>query len=277
MGVHAWENVQACPFAQDKTVVIGTEDGGPNRVYVYVGQKQDSGNPIELAGLTNGTLSEVKIEGYTNDNPSGGFTSGRFSLVASGGTTLQRPEDGHWDTVSDNRFYFVTTANVSGTPTQLNTRLWRMTFDDITHPEAGGQIDVLVEGAKLGGPVIRMMDNITVDGDGKVYMQEDVGGNSRLGRIWQYDPAANLVTELGTHDPALFSGAGALTEDEESSGIIEVSSLFQGVAGYDTVQYRYFLFDVQAHYAINAGSPHGFANPDELVEGGQLLMMKVPR
>jgi hypothetical protein len=32
----------------------------------------------------------------------------------------------------------------------------------------------------------------------------------------------------------------------------------------------------QAHYAINTTTPRGFANPNELVEGGQLLLMHVP-
>ena len=56
--------------------------------------------------------------------------------------------------------------------------------------------------------------------------------------------------------------------DEESSGIIEVTDFFDGVAGYDTAANRYFLLDDQAH------SSH----PDpELVQRGQLLLMKVPK
>ena len=46
-----------------------------------------------------------------------------------------------------------------------------------------------------------------------------------------------------------------------------MTDLFGGVAGYDVQGSRYFLLDVQAHYALGG----------ELVEGGQLLMMKVPR
>jgi hypothetical protein len=65
----------------------------------------------------------------------------------------------------------------------------------------------------------------------------------------------------------VIGGPQFLTQDEESSGIIEVTSLFDGVAGYDPGNFRYFLLDVQAHYPI-AG---------ELVEGGQLLLMKAAR
>jgi hypothetical protein len=114
-----------------------------------------------------------------------------------------------------------------------------------------------------------MMDNITVDGAGAVYMQEDVGNNARLGRVWRYDPDSDTLTKLAEHDASRFliGGSRFLTQDEESSGIIEVTDLFGGVAGYDVQGSRYFLLDVQAHYALGG----------ELVEGGQLLLIKVPR
>jgi hypothetical protein len=114
-----------------------------------------------------------------------------------------------------------------------------------------------------------MMDNITVDGAGDVYIQEDVGNNPRLGRIWRYSPGTDTLTQLAEHDASRFLAGSPdfLTEDEESSGIIEVTSLFEGVPGYDTDNDRFFIFDVQAHYTL----------PGELVQGGQFLMMKAPR
>ncbi len=274
MGRHAWENLLASPYEQDKTIVAGNEDGGLNKVFFYIGEKQEEGSPIEMAGLTNGTTYELNIAGYTNDDPVTGFKSGTFTLVTSGGTSLARPEDGAWDTTNPNRYYFVTTASITG-----NSRLWRMTFDDITNPTAGGTIEVLVDGNAVPSPQIKMMDNVTVDTNGNVYMLEDVGNNVRIGQVWMYNPNTNTVTDLAQHDPSRFLSGGTnfLTQDEESSGIIEVTELFKGVDGYDTDNNRYFLLDVQAHYPINSANPHGFANPDELVEGGQLLMMKVTR
>jgi len=44
-------------------------------------------------------------------------------------------------------------------------RLWRLTFDDITNPDLGGVIDLLVEGG-IGNDAT-MWDNITVSGDGE--------------------------------------------------------------------------------------------------------------
>ena len=71
--------------------------------------------------------------------------------------------------------------------------------------------------------------------------------------------------EVAHHNTNLFlPGPSFLTQDEESSGIIDLS----GILGKG-----YYLADVQAHYAINAANPHGFTNPNELVEGGQLLVI----
>jgi hypothetical protein len=260
-GHHPFENLLASPYEQDKTIVAANEDGGAKKVYFYIGEKQAKGNPVEMAGLSDGRTYELKIEGYAGDDPDTGFKSGRFSLVAEGGTTLSRPEDGAWDTADPNRYYFVTTANYKG-----NSRLWVVVFHDIRQPERGGTIRVLLDGAAAG---VKMMDNITVDLDGNIYIQEDVGNNPHLGRVWMFDPHTRALTNLARHDPPRFleGSAGFITQDEESSGIIEVSDLFKGVKGYDTARNRYFLLDVQAHYPIGG----------EIVEGGQLLLMKVAK
>ncbi len=278
LGNAAWENIVASPYEQDKTIVAGLDDGNLNasKVYFYVGQKQEEGNPVAQAGLANGSNYIVAIDGFATENggvPIPNSFSGRFSLVNAGGTGLNRVEDGAWDTVNPNRFYFVTTASFTG-----NSRLWLITFDDITNPLSGGTIEVLVNGI-VDGP--KMMDNITVDGAGNVYMQEDVGNQPHLGKIWKYEPASGTLTELAQHDADRFI-AGAINDidgtdnrqsDEESSGIIEVTDLFNGVAGYDTAANRYFLLDVQAHYT----SVNGVPLDADLVEGGQLLIMKLPK
>ncbi|MEW5757087.1 MAG: hypothetical protein AB1810_12355 [Pseudomonadota bacterium] len=270
LGNAAWENVVASPYEQDKTVVAGLDDGSVNqsKVHIYVGEKQDSGSPVDMAGLSNGTSYEVAIAGYLTEGSVSGSApipdnlASTFSLVHSVGTGLNRVEDGAWDTVNPNRFYFVTTDSFSG-----NSRLWRLTFSDITNPVAGGTIEILING-KVHGP--KMMDNLTVDNAGNLYIQEDVGNNAHVGKIWKYEPATGSLSVVAQHDPDRFVAGASnfLTQDEESSGIIEVTDLFTGVAGYDTALNRYFLLDVQAHYNL--------ADP-ELVQGGQLLMMKAPK
>jgi hypothetical protein len=277
IGKAAWENLLASPYEQDLTIVAGMDDGDLNasKLYFYVGEKQASGSPVELAGLGNGASFEVSIGGY--DIESGaepiphGYV-GNFSLVDTG-TGLNRVEDGAWDTQNPNRFYFVTTASFTG-----NSRLWRLTFSDIQNPLAGGTVEVLIDG-ELSGQ--KMMDNLAVDGAGDVIIQEDVGNQVHLGKIWKYHAESGVTSLLAEHDATRFisgaaadiDGSDAKQSDEESSGIVEVSSLFQGTPGYDTDSYRYFLLDVEAHH----GSINGVALPAELVEGGQLLMMKLAR
>jgi hypothetical protein len=172
-------------------------------------------------------------------------------------TRFRRPEDGAWNPTGPADLYFHTTATFNG-----NSRLWRLRFDDPADPEAGGVIDMLLDGSEDGGTGERhhMLDNMTINGRGQLVLQEDPGNQSYVARIWQYDIASGTLTEVAHHDPARFteSGADLLTVDEESSGVIDVSAIL-GTGWY--------LLDVQAHYAI--------ADP-ELVEGGQLLAMHIP-
>ena len=105
-----------------------------------------------------------------------------------------------------------------------------------------------------------MMDNMTVSKRGSIYLQEDVGGNPHIGKIWRYGIATGSLEIIAQHDPARFTpGApGFLTIDEESSGIIPMG---------DILGEGWYLLDVQAHYN---------ANDAELVEGGQLLGLHFP-
>jgi hypothetical protein len=279
LGRIAWENALASPYEQDKTVVIGMDDSTPGRVAVYLGMKQGEGTPIEQAGLQGGVLRAIAVQGVTTESRDTGIPSGtRFSLVGPGDASLTkflRPEDGAWDTVDPNRFYFVTTDRYDQVKDHVGTtvgrsRLWRLNFDSIGDPEAGGTIDMLLDGTEAGN----MFDNIAVDGAGNLIILEDVGNQQHNGKIWKYEPASDTLTLIGKHDPARFGDVGVpagpgFNQDEETSGVIEVSDLFTGVPGYDTGAFRYFLLDDQAHFALS-GDP-------EIVEKGQLLMMRTPR
>ena len=262
--------------------------GAPSEVYIYVGTKQTTGSDIEKAGLTNGKLYGMKVfRGNTlvteesNDfglgNASTGYVNhGRFELVEVGAAgdvshlsanaieqdsiaknvfRMMRPEDGAWDPRGDGKdsLYFVTTASVSPL---LNSRLWRLRFNDIDNPGDGGEIDIL-----LTNTPGRMFDNITIDKLGRILLQEDTGGNAWISKIWAYGIDTGSLVEVAHHDPELFlSGVNPskfITQDEESSGIIDAQEIFgQG----------WFLFVVQNHRA----------NPDPaLVQGGQLLALYV--
>ena len=291
LGKMAFENVLASPHSQKKTVVMLMDDAAastspvepnvPSELYIYVGTKTKHGNAIERAGLTNGKLFGVKVvvggapvaeESDANGlgGPAGPYVgAGTFTLhdfgnventtgvqlqtdsIANGITRFQRVEDGAWDPRHgrENDFYFVTTASIT-----TNSRLWRVRFTDVDRPELGGTLQILLKGDEGH----RMLDNMTMDRRGRVIMQEDVGNNPRLGKIWVYNVDTAELVEIAAHDPARFTAgaAGFLTADEESSGVIDASKILGR---------GWFLLDVQAHFPI----------PGELVEGGQLLAMYV--
>lgn len=269
LGKFSWENSVANPATGDKTVVVGTDDSTPGQVYVYAGDKNASADRVAAAGLSNGTLYVVKVTGLSQENDATSFTSGPFTVgnlgnvtgrsgaqlevasAAAGQTLFNRPEDASWDPSNPNDLYFVTTASFTG-----RSRLWRLRFNDAANPAAGGTATVLLDGTT--GP--KMMDNITVTRRGSVFIQEDVGNQPHLGKIWRYGIERGSLELVAEHDPARFI-VGApefLTQDEESSGIIPMD---------DILGDGWYLLDVQAHY--NAGDV-------ELVEGGQLLGLHFP-
>ena len=136
------------------------------------------------------------------------ITSGtRFSLSATASTTFSRPEDGAWDAFDPNVYYFVTTDRLDtlsdGVGTQVGqTRLWRLTFDDITNPALGGTIDLVIDGRTVDGKKVNMFDNITVNPTtGQIVLVEDVGGAAHNGKTWLYDPATDVLKMVAKHDP----------------------------------------------------------------------------
>src|SRR4028119_338229 len=184
----------------------------------------------------------------------------------AGVTEFLRPDDGAWDPRNPNDFYFVTTdrfdefkfgADGSDSDTVIDemgrSRLYRLRFFDINNPQLGGTVSMLLDGTEPQ----QMMDNMTMDAYGRILIQEDPGNQSYLARIWEYDVKKDTLVEIAMHDPNRFAPNASvlLTQDEESSGIVDVSDIFGP---------GYYLLDVQAHYSI--GDP-------ELVEDGQLLLM----
>jgi Bacterial Ig domain/PA14 domain/Secretion system C-terminal sorting domain/HYR domain/Calx-beta domain len=269
LGKFAWENAVAHPSTGNKTVVAGLDDGTGGQVYFYIGTKNNTGTEIDKAGLNNGKLYGIKVSGLPTELSSGvpavgtrfdmadlGFVQNKTGAVlntesiAAGVTTFLRPEDGAWDPNNPNDFYFATT-NAFTSP----SRLWKLRFDNVNTPELGGTIEAVLDGTEGG----KMYDNFGIDKRGHVFLQEDVGNNVHIGLIWQYNIATDSLFKIGYHDSTRFiSGApNFLTQDEETSGIIDMSDILgQGM----------FLFDDQTHYSI----------PGELVEGGQLLAMYHP-
>lgn len=116
-------------------------------------------------------------------------------------------------------------------------------------------IEMLLDGSEGH----KMLDNITIDARGHLIALEDVGNDPRLGRVWRYTIATDSFVEIASFNSAFFSTGGAsfLTQAEETSGVIDATSLLG--AGW-------YLLDIQAHYSI----------PGELVEGGQYVAIYDP-
>lgn len=270
LGKFSWENAVTHPRAGAKTIVVGLDDTTPGQVYVYVGAKTNSANPVEAAGLTNGSLFGIQVQGLDletaattvadntpftlfNFGDVSGMTGAQLDAqsTANGVSRFLRPEDGAWNPEGTNDFYFVTTASFTGP-----SRLWRLRFNDIANPEAGGTISMLLNGTEGQ----KMMDNLTINRRNQIFIQEDPGAQDYLAQIWRYDINTDMLLPVARHDPDLFTPGRPLflTRDEESSGIIDMESILGR---------GWFLVDVQAHYNIGDA---------ELVEGGQLLALYLP-
>jgi len=283
LGRLSFENAVPNPATGVSTLVAASDDfalPGGGELYMYLGTKQRTGTDIDKAGLTNGSLFGIAVNGIPDEDRLAGIASGtRFSMVNHGdvshinGDQLQalddatnvtkflRVEDGNWDPRNPRDYYFATTDRYDTTrddppgTTVGRSRLYRLRFDDLNNPAAGGTIDKLLDGTEG----YQQLDNMAMDKYGHVLLEEDPGAVPYLSKIWQYDINTGGLKLLAQHDPQRFSpgASGFLTNDEESSGIIDAS---------DIMGPGWFLLDVQAHYN----------NGPELVEGGQLLAFYNP-
>ncbi len=297
LGYAAFENVVLSPTEQDATVAVMMDDDTDGEVYVYVGNKQNTGNEVEKAGLVGGNLYAIAIPGKPYElatdlatNVDGGETV-ELKLIgtpgdrpvdgadvhARGADTIAPvdpaqtfeslkmggPEDGAWDTRPgyENVFYFVT-KGTSANGITAPTRLWQLTFNDIANPAAGATLTMLLDGPenRLGS-----LDNMTfdiIDGQAKLYIQEDLGGDARLSKVWEYDIASGTLEEVAGHAADLFveGGSSFFTTNEESSGIISLR---------DILGEGWLAASVQVHTSA------GLSDSNELVENGQLVLMDV--
>lgn len=278
LGKFSWENSVANPRQSDTTIVMGMDDASPTgQVYLYVGTKKNTGLDIEKAGLTGGKLYGIAITGLALETTASIPTPGTaFTCIDMGtvfnatGATLNtnsnnlgvtgflRPEDGAWDPQNPSDFYLLTTNTM--TASGGKSRLWRLRFNDISNPTAGGTATVLLEGTEGA----EMMDNMTIDNWGHILIQEDVGNNARLGRTWQYTIATDALVEIASHDATRFvtGGANFLTQDEEASGIIDAQEILG--AGM-------FIGVDQAHTSNGVTAISG-----EVVENGQIFVLFNP-
>jgi hypothetical protein len=287
LGQLSWENTIAAYNKSDTTLVIGNDDSDDGQLFMYTGSKQSSGNAFDEAGLTNGVnrVLDLKDETVSDDvefrAKYGKGKAIKFTLSSdevvdwdssgarqndeaeSNGFTMNRIEDAVFDPKHPNDYYVLTTEGAPGVvPSEPAVSrdgggLWRVRFSDVDRPWLGGTIELLLDGSEA--PYLNKPDNLGIDRKGNLLIQEDPGGNAQLARIVAYDVETGDRGVLAEFDPAIFrkGGSAFLTEDEESSGIIDASQVLGK---------GWFLFDAQVHKAF----------PDAAkVQYGQLLAMHV--
>ena len=290
LGLFSWENTLAAANRSDTTLVMGNEDSADGQLRVYRGTKTRDGSAVDRAGLTNGVLSVIHVADgaattdaqfratYGKNNPAPvGLSEIDWTKSGSAqnveakaeGLGLNRIEDGAFDPRHPNDYYFNTTEGGDqtahpevGGAVRNGGGLWRLSFKDLERPELGGTLTLLLDGSEA--PFLNKPDNMTIDDRGNLLLQEDPGNNASVARIVAYRIADGALGVVAQFDPARFGAPATgqpsfITQDEESSGILDVSGLL-GRPGT-------FVFDAQVHKA----------NPDPgLVEEGQLLTMTVP-
>ena len=311
VGLAAWENLIAVPTGSKVTALMGMEDGSAtdSQLWMYSGEKTDSGSWDDRAGLTNGHPFVMKIDGIANDNDfRKSYGKGkpaavsfkeidwRLNGVAQNqmarqlGTVLARVEDGAFDPKSPRDFYFVTTESnkdpkatapnpATPTVTRDGGALWKLTFNDVANPLAGGTVTMLLDGSEA--PYLSKPDNVTVDALGNVLIQEDPGNNAHVARMVAYRIADGKIATVTRFKDQYTKPGGAqfITQDEESSGVVEVSDLMRSGADDKT---SYYLFVSQIHAPADKarldliGKADRATDLTQAIEGGQLYVLTIP-
>ena len=306
-GLAAWETFVNAPTTSNATVVMGNEDGAAtdSQLWMYVGSKTKTGEWYEKAGLANGKLYVMATD-VLNDNAfrakysKGQSAPASFKVIdyqQNGklqndkarelGMTLARVEDGHFDPRNPNDYYFITTeSNKDPKATEPNPAtptvsrdggaLWRLRFADVNNPTKGATLTMLLDGSEE--PYLSKPDNIVVDDAGNVLIQEDPGNNAQVSRVVAYRISDGKIATVAKFKDAYFDSANTstfITQDEESSGIIDVTNYFKSGKSDKA---KYYLMVAQIHATPAKArpdldpSPVGIANA---VEGGQWYVMKI--
>lgn len=291
---------------------MGMEDGPSNQnpandnsqLYLYVGTKNPAASSVlERNGLTGGTLYVFRSKNagrnseyaFRNGTLAGewvaipgaaGMTDVQLEAAsdAAGAMVFARPEDGAFNPVKDDEYFFVTTGDVPTSGPEAGQylgnslgRLYSLKLNP-SDPTKNATLSIVYNADEIvaaGGDIAISPDNIDasseylmINEDGTTPSRAVMGAKGRDGSIWRFDlkasggvraTSAQRVAEL---DPPGRDGTPVGPGVWETSGIIDTSSIF----GPDT-----WLSDVQAHSPTAAPS-----DPTRtiVVEDGQLFLLR---
>ena len=225
----------------------------------------------------------------------------RQLAVGAGALQLSRIEDGEVNPLNSQQAVFVSTGTADFSKGDLYGNVYTLDFgaafgsDGLISGAGDSVLKVVYDGDLLADPTtgIRNPDNMTISADGFAYLQEDRanGGGTDISAgnfgtqeasIWQLeiDPITGdsigdptrwaqidrtaVPTAYGQTQPAFTSPDSNGVGNWESSGIIDVSAMYDSTAG------SYFLANVQAH-SLKDGNIGGSGY---LVEGGQIDLIQ---
>lgn len=312
LGLAGQETFNAAVTNNEKTVIIGNEDDKvlSGEIRLYVGTKNNSGRWFEKAGLTNGSSYFAQVEGIGTDLEFRSFigknvptkvsfkkydtnatADAQNSKVGSLSTGFSRIEDGAFDPKHPNDYYFMTTETAKyATAITLDPDnkdvtaregggLWRMRFNDINNPLKGATVELLLDGSEW--VYMNKPDNIAIDSLGHILIQEDPGGNDQVARVFAYDIKSQKLAVVAKFKDMYFKkdapAATKITNDEESSGVIDVTSIYRKSTADKS---SYYMLNAQVHADIAASRPDLSATEvaalTKAVEGGQLYLLTIP-
>jgi glycerophosphoryl diester phosphodiesterase len=207
-------------------------------------------------------------------------------VLEAGGFQFSRPEDVATNPKNGRQVVLASTGRGSRFPEDN----WGTTYQiDFKFSKSGKPLkttlEILYDGDDAGAGQfadpdfgLRSPDNLEWADDGYIYIQEDRstevdpfgGASGEEASIWRLDPESGDLLRVAQVDrSAMPLGQTDIDPtdlgDWESSGIIDVSSLFGREPG------KLFLFDVQAHSLRG-----GVIDSENLVQGGQLAFLSAP-
>ena len=134
---------------------------------------------------------------------------------------------------------------------------------------------MLLDGSEA--PYLSKPDNIEVDVLGNILIQEDPGSNAHRARLVAYNTKTAQVAEVLQFKKQYFEKGQAafMTEDEESSGVTDVTQFFKKSA---TDTSRYYILNAQVHANPATSRPDvadAATRLANIIEGGQLYLLEV--
>lgn len=233
---------------------------------------------VNARNIANANTAGHDAQGYKNDTTLGSEAAGLGCFLFS------RLEDLSASPTDGSIVAFTSTGRGSVYPLDNwgDTYVLDIDFNGSAVPTTGS-LRILYDGDDAGGGQfmtpeegLRCPDNLDWADDGFIYVQEDqanqVGSFGAAGfetSIWKLNATTGAAVRITQTDRSTVVPLGSTDTNPgdvgnwESSGIIDVSSLFGEAAG------TLFLFDLQAHSVTN-----GLIASKQLVGGGQLCFLE---